>query len=337
MISPAKIAAACGFGLLAILAGPAEAQYTLEDVYDATNFFDQFSFFTGPDPTNGYVEYVDAETADAQQLAGYTDGNIFMGVDYVTANPANGRRSVRLTSNKAFTHGLFVADIAHMPGSICGTWPAFWMFGPNWPSSGEIDMIEGVNTQTATSITLHTSPECSVSNWGSLESTELLSAECGADGGSTGCSQATSTNQNYGDGFNDIGGGVYATEWSSDAISVWFFPRSSIPGDIASESPEPSSWGTPQAKFLSGDGGCDIDSHFQNNNLVFDTTFCGDWAGSVWDQNDECTALAPSCEDYVANNPGDFAESYWSVNSVKVYQNTGAWRKRDLASQAFAA
>ena len=22
----------------------------------------------------------------------------------------------------------------------CGTWPAFWLVGPNWPNGGEIDV-----------------------------------------------------------------------------------------------------------------------------------------------------------------------------------------------------
>jgi hypothetical protein len=31
---------------------------------------------------------------------------------------------VRIVSKKNWTHGLFIADIEHMPGGICGTWPA---------------------------------------------------------------------------------------------------------------------------------------------------------------------------------------------------------------------
>jgi beta-glucanase (GH16 family) len=52
-----------------------------------------------------------------------------------------GRPSVRITSNNAYTHGLFVLDVNHMPFG-CGTWPAFWTVGPNWPSHGEIGMNE---------------------------------------------------------------------------------------------------------------------------------------------------------------------------------------------------
>jgi hypothetical protein len=42
----------------------------------------------------------------------------------VLETAAVGRNSVRLVSKKSWTHGLFIADIAHMPGGICGTWPA---------------------------------------------------------------------------------------------------------------------------------------------------------------------------------------------------------------------
>lgn len=39
-------------------------------------------------------------------------------------NAARGRKSVRLESNTVYNHGLFIADVAHMPSSACGTWPA---------------------------------------------------------------------------------------------------------------------------------------------------------------------------------------------------------------------
>ncbi|KAL6908402.1 glycoside hydrolase family 16 protein [Trichoderma evansii] len=300
----------------ALLAGAANAQYSLSVTYDASNFFSSFDFFTDSDPTNGFVQYVDGDTANSLNLTSTASGSVFMGVDSTETNPANGRKSVRVTSQQSFNHGLFIADIAHMPGSICGAWPAFWMVGPNWPNSGEIDIIEGVNTQTSDSITLHTSAGFSVSNDGSNSGTQLLGSDCE---GNNGCSQTTSDNQNYGDGFNAINGGVYATEWTSDHISVWFFPRTGIPSDISSENPNPSGWGTPLAQF--NPTGDSIDDHFQNNQLVFDTTFCGDWAGadSVWNSNAECSALASTCQEYVANNPAAFAEAFWSVNSIKVY------------------
>lgn len=309
-------------GTIFLAAGVAQAAgYQLETTYDTTNFFNSFDFFTEADPTQGFVDYVDGETANREGLAGYAKGGIFMGVDYKTMNPANGRKSVRVTSQKAFTGGLFTADIAHMPGSICGTWPAFWMFGPDWPGSGEIDIIEGVNTQTKNSITLHTKPGCHVTNQGALASTKFASSDCGAYGTSAGCGQHTDDNQNYGDGFNAIGGGVYATEWTSDHIAVWFFPRSRIPQDIQAENPDPSNWGTPLARFVGGDS-CNIDQHFSKNQIVFDTTFCGAWAGSpdVWASNLECSALASTCKDYVSGNPAAFEEAFWVLNSIKVYQ-----------------
>ncbi|KAI1030846.1 hypothetical protein LB503_012415 [Fusarium chuoi] len=301
------------------------SQYSLKTTYDSSNFFEAFEFFNEEDPTHGFVDYVDADAANSEGLAGYVDGAVYMGVDYQTKNPSNGRRSVRVTSHDAFTHGLFVADIAHMPGSIPGVWPAYWMFGPNWPTSGEIDILEGVNTQTENKISLHTGPGCSITNDGTTQGTTLESENCDSAGAAAGCGQNTSDNQNYGDGFNDIGGGVYATEWTSDHIAVWFFHRGRIPQDIQSGNPTPSSWGPPAAKFNGGKG-CNIDDHFKENNIVFDTTFCGDWAGSpdVWGKNPETSSLG-DCKDYVANNPADFKNAYWLVNSIKVYVQGGSY------------
>ncbi|KAM0250550.1 hypothetical protein ACHAQJ_008560 [Trichoderma viride] len=299
-------------------AGVANAQYSLDVTYDASNFFSSFDFFTDSDPTHGFVEYVDASTANSLGLAGTSSGGVYMGVDSTTQSPSNGRKSVRVTSQQSFTHGLFIADIAHMPGSICGAWPAMWMVGPNWPSAGEIDIIEGVNTQTTNAITLHTSAGFTVDNDGSDPSTQLASSDCGPNGSNSGCGQSTSDNQNYGDGFNAIGGGVYATEWTSEYIAVWFFPRTGIPSDVSSGTPNPSGWGSPLAKFTAANG-CSVDDYFKDNQIVFDTTFCGDWAGSVWASDGECSALASTCQDYVSNNPAAFADAYWVVNSINVY------------------
>jgi hypothetical protein len=306
-------------GLGAALAGVANAQYSIRNVYDASNFFDAFEFFQGEDPTHGFVEYVDANTAAAEGLAGYfSDGSVFMTVDTKTQFPEHGRRSVRLTSRDSFNHGLVIADIPHLPQGM-GAWPAFWTTDhDNWPNNGEIDIIEGVNNAETNQVTLHTSGGCMINNDGTLEGTYLKNGDCAAGNSFEGCGQATQSNQNFGAGFNAEGGGVYVTEWLSDHIAVWFFPRSGIPQDITDGNPDPASWGPPLAKF-NGNNGCNIDDHFKNHRLIFNITFCGDWAGQVWSSDPEASSLGGSCADYVAANPGDFSETYWQVNSVKVY------------------
>lgn len=256
--------------------------YTLADSYTTSNFFDEFDFYTGTDPTNGFVKYQSASTASADGLAGYSEGGIYLGADYKTANPSGGRASTRVSSKKSYNHMLLVADVNHMPVG-CGTWPAFWSFGPDWPGSGEIDIIEGVNSQTSNEITLHTEEGCTMTKGSQLASTKLLgSSDCGAGNGNTGCPQKTEETTNFGTGLNVGGGGVYAMEWTSQAISIWYFPRnSSFANTLAASNTssaggvDTANFGTPQAQF-SGGSGCNIDSYFKNHNIVIDTTFCGD-------------------------------------------------------------
>jgi hypothetical protein len=50
-------------------------------------------------------------------------------------------------------------------------------------------------------------------------------------------------------------------------------------------------------------------------NLIYDLTFCGDWAGNVYPGgNGACIAN-------VQNNPQNYSGAYWLINSIKVYQN----------------
>ena len=119
------------------------AAYTLVQDYTSDNFFSEFTFFSvcinfqgtlfnackliylqEADPTEGYVTYVDQATAEAAGLISTENGAIYMGVDSTNVASGSGRESVRVSSNFAFDTGLIIADIQHMPGSICGTWPA---------------------------------------------------------------------------------------------------------------------------------------------------------------------------------------------------------------------
>lgn len=197
----------------------------------------------------------------------------------------------------------------------------FWMFGPNWPYQGEIDILEGVHEQESNALTLHTSTGCSVGQDTSIFSGNVETQNCDvkAEGqaDNAGCGIRSKDNKSYGAGFNDNNGGVYATEWTSDAISIWFFPRGAVPDGVTGDNPDPSTWGTPSAKWVKDS--CDIDGIFKDLNIIFDTTFCGDWAGNTWSSS-SCASKAPTCNDYVRDNPEAFTNAFWTVNALKVYQ-----------------
>ncbi len=54
-------------------------------------------------------------------------GNAIMRVE-TTPTISGNRKSIRITSEYAYTGGLIVMDAVHMPTG-CGTWPAFWSDG----------------------------------------------------------------------------------------------------------------------------------------------------------------------------------------------------------------
>ncbi|KAL8653596.1 MAG: hypothetical protein Q9226_003790 [Calogaya cf. arnoldii] len=288
------------FTLATCLASLAFAQYILQDDYSGSRFLNGFSFFTEADPTEGYVDYVDGTGSGLFSQSG---GTVRLSVDSENVASGRGRKSVRLTSKASYNHALIVIDVGHMPANICGVWPAFWSTGPSWPSNGEIDILEGVNLQSTNKITLHSDPGCSING-----------KDCQ---GSTGCSVDSGV---YGDGINSAGGATYALEWTSEGMSVWGWTGSSAPSDALGNAPDPSGWGTPTASFPSGSG-CDVDTFFKDQQIVFDTTFCGVWAGEVWTTDPQCSSLAPTCQEYVQNNPEVFTDAYWSINALKVYTN----------------
>lgn len=172
-------------------------------------------------------------------------------------------------------------------------------------------------------MTLHTAQGCSIASSGAMAgSVSTTNCYAHATEDNTGCAVKDSEASTFSE-FNQDKGGVFATELdpTNNKIQVWYFERSSIPEDITSGSPDPTSWGQPRALFQ---GGCEVSSHFKKMNIILDTTFCGDWAGNAWSSDETCSAKASSCEDYVQNNPEAFKDAYWSINSLKVYSNDGS-------------
>ena len=319
------------FCLFASLSTPSLAAYTLTDNYTPDQFYQQWTFFTDPDPTHGNVTYLNQQAAQSAKLVNTNNGQIYMSVDQAPTVPGS-RNSVRVQSNKSYNHGLFVLDLAHMPASkysSCSLWPSWWLVSSSqkWPMGGEIDVVEGVNDQAWNAATLHTGPGCSTINH-TLQNSYLTTLNCDIHAPSQklneGCSAADRRANSYGAAFNANGGGIYAVEWVTSGISIWFFPKGTAPADVLSTSPKPTTWGQPTTQFA---GGCDFDTSFKDLQMVFDITLCGDWAGDagVWPTS-SCASRASTCAAYVMNpgHPDAFTDAYWSVNGIKVYSDSGS-------------
>ncbi|EIM82836.1 uncharacterized protein STEHIDRAFT_102256 [Stereum hirsutum FP-91666 SS1] len=340
-------------GLASLISGLSSSSVTsaqafvLQDVYVGDAFFKGFHWETMNDPTHGRVNYVSQSAARQANLSYASNDKFVMRADDTTKvwKRARGRDSVRISSKQTYDDALFVLDLEHMPEG-CATWPAFWTVtkkGP-WPHGGEIDVIEGVNLDTHNLASLHTLPGCTMAQHRphtgtptslNCDTSQNYNQGCGVSFSST----PSPSSSSYGKAFNAARGGWYVMSKSaSKGVQVWFWARddAGVPPEIKNgggTKPNEGSggegggggerkkevkpeawWGTPAATFPVDE--CDWKKHFDAHQVVFDLTFCGDWAGSVW-SGSGCGA--GTCEDYVDNNPSAFKNAYWEINSLAVY------------------
>jgi len=174
-------------------------------------------------------------------------------------------------------------------------------------------MIEGVHDNEHNQVTWHTGPDCFIQNTGNFTGT-IIGTTCESNNtNNNGCAVTDFSRASYGPIFDALGGGIYAMMWDETGIAVWYFYRNAIPDDLLNQQPNPSGWSEPSA-FLSPNG-CDLTTHFVNHSIVFDITFCGDWAG-----NSYATSGCPgSCQDRI-KDPANFVNASWSINSLRVYR-----------------
>ncbi|KAJ3814535.1 glycoside hydrolase family 16 protein [Lentinula aff. lateritia] len=292
-----------------------------EDEYSGSTFFDNFSFYTGADPTHGTVNFLNATAAFSEGLAYVQDNGVVImkGDNTTTLDEGVNRNSVRISSNKQYNTGLFILDTNQAPWG-CGVWPAFWTVGGGtWPLTGEIDIIEGVHDNEHNQVTWHTGPNCTLTPEGNFTGTIVQTngvnnTNCDGDANdNAGCGVTEWSRASYGPFFDQQGGGVFAMKWDENGIAVWSFYRAAIPQDIQAGSPNPSGWGNPVAALEPG--GCDPISNFVNHSIIFDITFCGDWAG-----NSYATSGCPGTCSEQLMEPSNFDNATWSINSIKVYR-----------------
>jgi beta-glucanase (GH16 family) len=140
---------------------------------------------------NNELQYYRPENASVQngELVITAKKEPFGGAEYTSAR-------MKTQGRKSFQYGRIEAKIA-MP-SAQGLWPAFWMLGSSittegWPSCGEIDIMEHINTEPKVHGTIHwSSDNGAYANYG----------------GSTPVANVTTAH-------------VYSVEWDASAIR-WF-------------------------------------------------------------------------------------------------------------------
>ncbi|KAF8970935.1 glycoside hydrolase family 16 protein [Flammula alnicola] len=294
--------------------------YSLTDNIVGSAFYSFFEWENIADPTNGRVNYVDQSTSQSQNLTFASSDTFILRTDFTTVLNPNGagRNSVRIKSTKTYTSHVAIFNLRHMPQG-CGTWPAIWETKEsNWPTGGEVDILEGVNDQSPNAATLHTAAGCTMPASRSETGTAgQLNCDTSVNG-NAGCGVKFPTTTSYGPSLNSVGGGWYAIERSSTYIKVWFWARNdgSVPAEVQNpgQQTNPNNWGVPAAYFPNTS--CSISQFFQEHNIIINLTLCGDWAGNVYSQS----GCPSTCVDYVNNNPSAFQNAYFNFASIRVYQ-----------------
>ncbi|KIO17495.1 hypothetical protein M407DRAFT_32838 [Tulasnella calospora MUT 4182] len=204
---------------------------------------------------------------------------------------------------------LFLHFTAHVaPG------PRFWTNSNNntWPTSGEIDIIEGVNDEVPNASVLHTSPNhaCPQSDSSMDDRGVLVSEKCtSAVGDRAGCRVNHDTDKSYGPELNAVGGGCSAMERTSHFVNVWFWARDdeNVPDDVK----DAATWKQTTLATL------DVAIKPQKN--IINLSLCGDWAGNAY------PSTCPStCVDHVNNDPAAFKDAYWDIASLTILSPTSS-------------
>ncbi|KAJ6469495.1 glycoside hydrolase family 16 protein [Mycena sanguinolenta] len=307
--------------------GTSNEGWKLKSKLEGNDFLNFFNYDSGTNDNGGVANYVNGVN---EGLAYVSGDQVILAVD--TAEQVAARNSLRMVSKTTYNAkdmNLFIFDIAAMP-AVCGTWPAVWFTGANWPYQGEIDVVEGVSLYTENIYSVHTGSGCTIPSSSVSAMTQVTIVEgtdCDATQFPAGCGFSDKEATTFGPGFNKAGGGVFALQFDTTGINMWFFQTGSVPSDITALAPNPSTWGTPRMSVPTSS--CSPTTYFSDLMMVVDTNLGGSFTEGVWG-TDGAGGQATSCKtqtntdtaaDYVLNNGGKFGDdAQFRINGFYVYQ-----------------
>jgi hypothetical protein len=199
----------------------------------------------------------------------------------------------------------------------------------DWPSAGEVDIIENINGNNIIHNTIHTCPQMCESEWNN-------------DGIIINCANATATDPNSGCSGKsykiDSPEGTFACLWEKGTISFYYWlPQDDVrlKGGPLSSEPNPELWSKSnlknQVRLIETSDECEEEIHqdwqcetcsgfneceFKNLKMIFNITLCGIWAGKEFD-----TSLNSlnNCKEYILNEGNDAIDNqYFKIEYVSV-------------------
>jgi hypothetical protein len=199
----------------------------------------------------------------------------------------------------------------------------------DWPSAGEVDILETINGNNIIHNTIHTCPQMCDSEWND-------------DGIIINCADATSTDPNSGCSGKSFTvnspEGTFACLWEANSIRFYYWePEADVrfEGGPLSNSPKPELWSKSSLKnyvrFFETDAQCNDTKHkdwqcesckdvnkceFVNLKMIFNITLCGKWAGNEFDETDNSLS---NCKDYIFSEGKDeINNQYFKIEFVSV-------------------
>lgn len=199
----------------------------------------------------------------------------------------------------------------------------------DWPSAGEVDIVETINGNNIIHNTIHTCPQMCDSEWND-------------DGIIINCANATSSDPNSGCSGKSYKvnspEGTFACLWEKNSFRFYYWePDADVMsnGGPLSSSPDPDSWHERNLKnsvrLFDGSVECEEESHkvwqcetckdrskceFKNLKMIINITLCGIWAGYQFDETDNSLN---NCKDYI-NGEGQekINDSYIKIEYISV-------------------